>query len=103
MASKKPIYDTAIQVRIKRMNETLFVVCDEFESIAVLKGRYLNYLNQIGFKMDKQEEDLTIDDIRLNLKKRVSFTFKLILLRFSTTIPLATTSRCLTTRSCMRS
>ena len=67
-------FDTGIQVRIKRFNETFFVVCDEFETVQTLKGRFLIILNQIGFKMDKQEEDLTADDIRLNLKKRVSNT-----------------------------
>ena len=59
-------------MRIKRFNDTFFVVCDEFETVQTLKGRFLAILDQIGFKMDKQEEDLTVDDIRFNLKKRVS-------------------------------
>lgn len=29
----KNVYDTAIQVRIKRYDQTFFVVCDEFELV----------------------------------------------------------------------
>ena len=66
------IYDTAIQVRIKREKQTFFVCCDEYETIMTLKGRFLVILNQIGFEMEKQEEPLEPKDIRFCLKKRVS-------------------------------
>ena len=71
---KKPEnpYDTAIHVRIKRFDETFFILCDEYETVQTLKGRLLHVLNQINFKMPKQEEDLTRDDLRLTMKKRVS-------------------------------
>lgn len=70
-------YDNAIHVRVKRIDkvwgdQTFFILCDEYESIKTLKGRLLQIVNQIGFKMPKQEEDLTVDDICLNLKNRVS-------------------------------
>ena len=60
-------------MRIKRNNETFFILCNEYETIQTLKGRLLDVLNQLGFKMPKQEEDLTVDDIRLTLKNRVSY------------------------------
>ena len=71
---KKPEnpFDTAIHVRIKRFDETFFILCDEYETVQTLKGRILHVLNQINFKMPKQEEDLTPDDLRLTMKKRVS-------------------------------
>ena len=65
-------YETAITVRVRRYNQTYFIVCDEFETIGTLKSRCLDLLNQLRFRMPKQEEDLTVDDLRLNLKKRVS-------------------------------
>ena len=71
----KNIYDTAIQVRIRRQNETLFMICDEYEPVSVLKGRYLAYLSSTDFKVPKrkiEEETLTVEDVRFNLKKRVS-------------------------------
>ena len=66
------IFDTAIHVRVKRFDETFFILCDEYETVQTLKGRVLHVLMQIGFKMPKQEEALTPDDLRLCLKKRVS-------------------------------
>ena len=71
MPKEANIYDTAIYVRIRRFDETFFILCDEYETVQTLKGRILAILNQIGFKMPKQEEDLTVDDLRLHLKKRV--------------------------------
>ena len=62
-------------MRIKRFDQTFFIICDEFEPVKVLKARFLAVLNQIGFKVEKAEEDLTVDDIRFNIKKRVSFFF----------------------------
>lgn len=64
---------TAIYVRIKRYDETYFVLADEYESVDALKGRFLIMLEQIGFKLDPRAEDpITIEDIRLCNKKRVS-------------------------------
>ena len=64
---------TAIYVRIKRFNETHFVLADEYETVDKLKGRFLGALEQIGFKLDpRAEEPMTIEDIKLCNKKRVS-------------------------------
>ena len=63
---------TAIYVRIKRYDETHFIICDEYETVDKLAGRLLQELNQIGFKLDRAEEPLSIEDIRLCHKKRVS-------------------------------
>ena len=38
-------YDSAIQVRIKRFEETFFILCDEYETVQTLKGRLLHVLN----------------------------------------------------------
>ena len=66
-------FDTAIHVRVKRYDTTFFIICDEYETVQTLKGRCLDILNQLNFKMKGQEEDLTVDDLRLHLKKRVSY------------------------------
>ena len=64
---------TAIYVRIKRYDETHFIICDEYETVDKLKGRLLCELEQIGFKVDPRAEDpLTTEDIRLCKQKRVS-------------------------------
>ena len=63
---------TAIYVRIKRYDETHFIICDEYETVDKLAGRLLQELNQIGFKLERAEEPLAIEDIRLCHKKRVS-------------------------------
>ena len=64
---------TAIYVRIKRFDETHFVLADEYETVDKLKTRFLLMLEQIGFKLDPRAEDpMTIEDIRLCNKKRVS-------------------------------
>ena len=46
-------YDTAIHVRIRRFEETFFILCDEYETVHTLKTRILVVLNQIGFKLPK--------------------------------------------------
>ena len=62
-------------MRIKRFDETHFILCDEYETVETLKGRLLLILNQIGYTIPKLEEDLSVDHIRLTLKNRVSYTF----------------------------
>ena len=63
---------TCIYLQIKRHAETYFVLCDEYDPVESLKGRVLNILEQTGFSLDRSEEPLTTEDIRLCLKKRVS-------------------------------
>ena len=64
---------TAIYVRVKRYTETHFILVDEYETVDALKGRLLGALEQIGFKLDPRgEEPMTIEDIRLFNKRRVS-------------------------------
>ena len=64
---------TAIYVRIKRFQETHFILVDEYETVDALKGRLLNTLEVIGFKLDPRgEEQMTIEDIKLYNKRRVS-------------------------------
>ena len=88
-------FDSAINVRVKRFSETYFITCDEFEKVATLKARILVLLDQIEFKMPKQEEPLTVDDLRLTIKKRVSNRPNR---RFWTPSRRATTSKCSTTQ-----
>ena len=64
-------YDTAITVRIKRFEQTFFILCDEYEPVDTLRGRFLNILLQQGFKMPKQEEELTPEDLRFTIKNRI--------------------------------
>ena len=67
---------TCIYLQIKRLNETFFILCDEYDPVETLKGRILNVLEQIGFEFDRAEEPMTTEDIRLYLKKRVSQQFQ---------------------------
>ena len=68
--TKNP-YDTAITVRIKRYDQTYFILCDEYEPVDTLRGRFLNILLQQGFKMPKQEEELVPEDLRFTIKNRI--------------------------------
>lgn len=64
-------------MRVKRFNETHFILCDEYESVDKLKGRILTELDQIGFKLQGMgDEVLTAEDIRLCHKKRVSLAME---------------------------
>ena len=63
---------TCIYVQVRRGTETYFVLADEYDHIESVKGRLLSLLNQVGFEMERQEEPLTTDDLRLYLKRRVS-------------------------------
>ena len=63
---------TCIYIQIKRLAETYFVLCDEYDPVESLKGRILNVMEQIGFTLERAEEPLATEDIRLMLKKRVS-------------------------------
>ena len=38
-------YDTAITVLVQRMDQTFFVLCDEYESVYALAGRMLPILD----------------------------------------------------------
>ena len=49
---------TAIHIRVKRHNDTYFILCDEYETVDSVKGRLLLVLDKIGFKLPKQEEPL---------------------------------------------
>ena len=62
---------TAIYIRVKRLAETYFVLCDEYETVESVKGRLVLVLEKIKFTLPKQEEPLSCDDIRLCLKNRV--------------------------------
>ena len=63
---------TAIQIRIKRYDETYFILCDEYETVEGIKNRLLAMLQRTNFQLPKQEEPLTCEDIRLTYKNRVS-------------------------------
>lgn len=62
---------TAIYIRVKRFSETYFVLCDEYETVEGLKGRFVSVLQKTKFTLPKQEEPLCTDDIRFCLKNRV--------------------------------
>ena len=64
-------FETAIFVMVKRYDDTYFILCDEYETVNTLKGRVLQILQQMNFKMPKMEEELTTDDIRLTIKNRI--------------------------------
>ena len=59
-------------MRVKRGDETYFLLCDEYETVESLKGRFLLVLDQLNFQLPKQEEPFTTDDIRFCIKNRVS-------------------------------
>ena len=66
--AKNP-YDTAIFVRVKRFNDTFFILCDEYEDVGAFKARILEYFRQT--QAVKLHDEFTIDDIRLTIKNRV--------------------------------
>ena len=68
MGDKNP-FDTAIYVRVKRFNDTFFVLCDEYEDVGAFKGRILEYFIQT--QAVKLPEEVSIDDLRLTIKNRV--------------------------------
>ena len=41
---KDPKFDVAIHVRVKHTATTYFVLCSEYESVALLKGRVLELM-----------------------------------------------------------
>ena len=63
---------TCIYIQVKRGNETYFVLADEYDLVEAVKARLLNLLAEIGFTLERQEEPLTTEDLRLYLKRRVS-------------------------------
>lgn len=70
VSSERPT--TAIYIRIKRNDDTFFLLCDEYETVESLKNRVLNVLLKMKLQLPKQEEPFIVDDIRLYIKNRVS-------------------------------
>lgn len=62
---------TSIYIRVKRFDETYFLLCDEYETVESLKNRLIVVLQRMKFELPKQEEPLTIDDIRFCVRNRV--------------------------------
>ena len=62
-----------IFVRIRRFNETYFVRCMEQDEVEVLTRQFMRVLDEINFTIPRMEEPLTVDDIRLTIKNRVSY------------------------------
>ncbi len=62
---------TSIYIRVKRFDETYFLLCDEYETVESLKNRLIVVLQRMKFELPKQEEPLSIDDVRFCLKNRV--------------------------------
>ena len=88
---------TVIYIQVRRYEETYFLLCDEYDPVESVKSRILTMLEQTGFKLDRQEEPLTTDDLRLHLKKRVSsgsFHFLCLTLRHFSTQVLDSTATC---------
>ena len=102
---------TCIYIQIKRLTDTYFILCDEYDPVESLKSRILNVLEQSGFRLERLEEPMTTDDFRLCLKKRVSilpflvenlavstlisiFSLKFIIFRYWITKLHVTTSKC---------
>ena len=65
---------TAIQVRIKRHSETYFILCDEYEDVEQLINRLLVVFHKLDYRQENQEEPMQLEDVRLALKNRVSYT-----------------------------
>eukprot|EP00347_Sterkiella_histriomuscorum_P001832 403370507 len=62
-------YDTAVYVRVKRRDQTFFVLCDEFEEVAAFKGRLIDIFQQTNAV--KVGDDFSTDDIRLYIRNRL--------------------------------
>jgi len=92
---------TAIHIRVKRFEETYFLLCDEYETVESLKGRLLAVLQRIKFELPKQEEALTTDDLKLCIKNRVSYFFIKLIRRYLTQAQLAMINKYLMTLCCM--
>jgi hypothetical protein len=75
MASDRPT--TAIYIRVKRLDDTFFLLCDEYETVESLENRMLLVLLKMKLQLPKQEEPFIVDDIRLYIKNRVSNDFPL--------------------------
>ena len=67
---------TCIYIQIKRLTDTYFILCDEYDLVESLKSRILNVLDQSGFRLERLEEPMTTDDFKLCLKKRVSISLR---------------------------
>ena len=64
-------YDTAITVRVKRFENTFFILCDEYESVNCLAGRMLSILEQMDFRFKDQETPFTNEDVRFCERNRI--------------------------------
>ena len=51
----------------------MFILCDAYEKVETLKGRVIDILRQLEFRMPKQEEDFEPKDINLMKEKMVSY------------------------------
>ncbi|CDW87793.1 UNKNOWN [Stylonychia lemnae] len=69
MAGKTNPFDTCIYVRVKRHQQTFFVLCDEFEEVAAFKGRILDMFTQTNAV--KLSDDFSVDDIKLFIRNRI--------------------------------
>ena len=69
---RKPenIYDTCITVRVKRRDQTFFILCDEYETVMTLAGRMLNVLDQMQFQFKDQEVPFEPKDVQFFIEKR---------------------------------
>ena len=63
---RKPdnIYDSCITVRVKRFENTFFLLCDEYETVMTMAGRMLNVLNQTRFQFKDQEVPFEPKDVQ---------------------------------------
>ena len=75
---------TCIYIQIKRLTDTYFILCDEYDPVESLKSRILNVLDQSGFRLERLEEPMTTDDFKLCLKKRVSVPVLFMIIAVST-------------------
>ena len=44
---------TAIYIRVKRQDDTFFLLCDEYETVESLKNRLLVVLQKMGLSLPK--------------------------------------------------
>ena len=95
---------TCIYVQVRRLQDTYFILCDEYDLVESVKSRCLAVLEQTGFEW-AGEEPITTEDIKLSLQRRVSgssfiFSSLNLYIRFWTLKELATINKCSTTPFC---
>ena len=94
---------TCIYVQVRRLENTYFILCDEYDMVESLKSRMLNMLAETGFQWGG-EDAITTEDIKLSLQRRVSlnsfiFSLSILIYRSWTLLALATISKSSTTPS----